>query len=561
MAMGAQIPSPATSTHPARAILQGIVTKDPGGEPVKKAVIELIAESQSDGGNYTAISAVDGTFHIDGVAPGRYRLFVERTGYLEVDKQRPRAEGRVLTLSAGQELKDIAIRLQAAAVLTGRVTDEDGEPLPSAQVTVLRQTYLSGRSRWEPVGGERTNDLGEYRIAGLAAGTYYVSVSPPPDFKSLIESANTTPAPESRTGNEASAVTSYMTTYYPGTKDRSQAEPIQLHAGDEFPLNFSLTPTPSLVIHGSVTNLPAGSSAAVMLQSRDFSLVSNGAQIRKDGSFEIRDVSPGNYTVVATVSDTKVPMTARQSIQVLSDNVDGLRLAPQVGAWVHGRVRLEGKSTAATLDPGQLYLSLRSTDENDVAGEVVTDGFPTTVAHVSSEGSFEWKDVPPGSYYLHLSSDAGPNADWFLKSALSAGRDTMNSGLGVDGGAALLELVVSANGARVDGVITDHKGEPVANAVVVAVPAMHFRKQLDRFGKAVSDQRGHFTVHGLPPGEYTLLSWDSVDGEAYYNSDFLKAYEGQGKALRLSEGERATVQLQVIAASQEASSDQPVVPQ
>ena len=38
------------------------------------------------------------------------------------------ADGRVLTLAAGQELKDLRIRLQAAAVVRGRVTDEDGDP-------------------------------------------------------------------------------------------------------------------------------------------------------------------------------------------------------------------------------------------------------------------------------------------------------------------------------------------------------------------------------------------------------------------------------------------------
>ena len=93
----------------------------------------------------------------------------------------------MLTLGAGQELKDLVIRLQAAAVVEGRVTDEDGDPMPEAQVAVLRQTFVAGRSHWEQVGAERTNDLGEYRIPGLAAGNYFVSVTPPPDFRSLIE--------------------------------------------------------------------------------------------------------------------------------------------------------------------------------------------------------------------------------------------------------------------------------------------------------------------------------------------------------------------------------------
>src|SRR5258708_7274639 len=156
------------------AIVAGIVTKDSDGVPVKKPMVELIAVSQVGGGNYTALT----------------RRCAERTGYVEVDKHRPGSDGRLLTLKAGQELKDVLIRLQAAAVIEGRVTDEDGDPLPDAQVGVRRQTFALGRRHWEQAGGERTNDLGEYRIANLPAGSYYISVTPPLDFKSLIEGAN-----------------------------------------------------------------------------------------------------------------------------------------------------------------------------------------------------------------------------------------------------------------------------------------------------------------------------------------------------------------------------------
>src|SRR5580704_1827643 len=215
--------------HPARAFVGGIVTKDPGSEPVKKALIELIAESQSDGGNYTALTGVDGGFRIANIIPGRYRMFVERTGYQEIDKHHHRTEGRVLALTAGQEMKDLVIHLQAAAVIEGRVTDEDGDPLPEAQVAVLRQTFVAGHSHWEQVGAERTNDLGEYRIPGLAAGTYFVSVTPPPDFRTLIEtSGNPTSAVSGNVASEKPVPVSYQTTYYPGTRDRGQAAPIQL---------------------------------------------------------------------------------------------------------------------------------------------------------------------------------------------------------------------------------------------------------------------------------------------------------------------------------------------
>jgi len=318
-----------------RAVIEGMVTKDPGGEPVKKALIELIAENQAEGGDYAAVSSADGAFHIEGIVPGRYRLFTERTGFIEVDKHHTRTEGRILTLVSGQELKDVQIRLQAAAVVRGSVTDEDGEPMPNAQVSVLRQTFVSGRNHLEQAGAEHTNDLGEYRVAGLPSGNYYVSVSPPPDFKSLIEAVGATASAEAGGAGAGNAdkpgasnpATSYQTTYYPGTPDRGAAAPIQLHAGDEFPVNFSLTPSPSLSIRGAVVNLPPRASAAIMLQSRDFNLVLNGAEMHPDGSFVIRDVAPGAYTILATVENAAVPMMARQSLQVVS-SVDGLRLAP-----------------------------------------------------------------------------------------------------------------------------------------------------------------------------------------------------------------------------------------
>ena len=550
----AQVAGSAAAKPTGRAVIDGVVTKEPGSEPVKKALIELIAENQAEGGDYTAVSGPDGGFHIEGILPGRYHLFAERTGLLEVDKHRARTDGRVLTLAAGQEIKDLRIRLQAAAVVRGRVTDEDGDPLANAQVAVLRQTFVSGRSRWEQAGAERTNDLGEYRVASLPAGNYYVSVSPPPDFKTLIETAGV--AAEPRAANDKAAATSYQTsyqtTYYPGTADRSQAAPVELHAGDDFPVNFSLTPSPSLSIRGSVVNLPPRSSAMIMLQSRDFSLVLNGAEMHPDGSFVIRDVAPGAYTILATVENAPVPMMARQALQVVSNSVEDVRLAPQPGGWIHGRLRLESKGNGGRLDLSQTFLQLRSVDGDDEAlsGFSMGDGF-SHLAHVGTDGSFEWKSVPPGNYYVQLAGGSGANADLFLKSAVAGNRDVGDAGISVNGGTLVLDLVASGNGGVVEGVVTDQKGEPVANAVIVAVPEMRLRTRVECYRKTVSDQTGRFTLHGVQPGDYTLLAWETVDGEAYYNPEFLKTYEGQGSALRVGEGDRKTMQVEVIPESED----------
>ncbi|MGC2258442.1 MAG: carboxypeptidase-like regulatory domain-containing protein [Candidatus Sulfotelmatobacter sp.] len=532
------------------ALLQGVVTRDPGSEPVKKALVELIAESQNDSANYTALTAADGSFRMENIKPGRYRLFVERTGYQEIDKHHRHTEGRVLTLTAGQEVKDVAIILQAAAVVEGRVTDEDGDPLAEAQVAVLRQTFVQGHSHWEQSGAERTNDLGEYRIAGLAPGKYFVAVTPPPDFRSLIETAGNAPGASSRAGaaSEKPAPLVYQTTFYPGTRDRAQATPIPLHAGDDFPANFSLTPSPSLTIRGSVVNLPPGSSAAILLQSKDFNLVLSGAEMHKDGSFEIRDVSPGAYNIVATVDNVAVPMMARQSLQ-LAESVEGLRLSPQSGGAIRGRLRMEPGANSRP-DPSQFFLLLHSlaeeNDSNDDSfGAVTMGGGFSNLAHVSGDGSFSWKDVPPGAYSVQI-SDVSAMPDWFLKSATSDGHDATDSGISVGGGAITLDLMASANGGTIDGVASNQDDEAVADAVIVAVPEARFRNHQDRYRKAVSDQSGHFSLRGLPPGDYTLFAWQSIDGEPYYNPEFLRNYEDRGKAMRVREGNRVSVQLKTI---------------
>jgi hypothetical protein len=548
-------------THdPAVATLAGIVTKDPGGEPVKKALVELIAENQAAGGNHTAQTGADGTFHIENIAPGRYRLFVERTGYLEVDKHHPRSDGRLLNLTAGQEIRDVLIRLQAAAVIEGRVTDEDGDPLPEAQVAVLRQTFALGRRHWEQTGAERTNDLGEYRIANLPAGSYYISVTPPPDFKSLIEAANglaSDPGNSATGSQERPAPTSYKTTYYPGTKERSQAAPVDLHAGDDFPANFSLTPSPSVFIRGLITNLARGASALVVLQSKDQSFTQSAAEVKQNGSFEIRDVSPGTYTLVATVTDGHGTKLARQMVQVASATVDGIRLAPQAAGWVHGYLRSESKTRIGRFTPAKVFLSLLSADDDDEVSSAmpIGEGF-APLAHLNADGSFEWKDVPPGHYYIQFSGDESVSPDWFLKSVVVGGRDVIDSGFSVNGGAAVLDLVASTDGAVVDGLVANAKAGAVANAVVVAVPEPNLRSRTDRYYKTVSDQSGHFTLHGVPPGAYTLLAWESVDGEAYYNPEFLSKYEAQGRALHLNEGDRTTVPLVAVPSAEEASADQ-----
>jgi hypothetical protein len=284
-----------------------------------------------------------------------------------------------------------------------------------------------------------------------------------------------------------------------------------------------------------------------MLQSKDFNLVLNGAEMHKDGSFEIRDVSPGAYTIVATVDNAAVPMTARQALQVASANVEGFRLAPQAGGMIRGHLRMEAGGNSRP-DPSQIFLLLRSADGDDDALAFFTSAERSSpVAHVNADGSFEWKNVPAAHYFVQI-SDASAMPDWFLKSALTSGRDIADSGFSVTGGTTTLDLVASANGAVVEGVAANLKGDLVADTVIVAVPETRFRTHPDRYRKAITDQQGHFTLTGLPPGDYTIFAWESIEGESYFNPEFLESYAAEGKVVHLNERDHVTLQLKVIPA-------------
>jgi hypothetical protein len=172
------------------------------------------------------------------------------------------------------------------------------------------------------------------------------------------------------------------------------------------------------------------------------------------------------------------------------------------------------------------------------------------VAEIAPDGAFQWTNVPPGNYSLCLGGERNHNTDWFLKSAMVAGRTTDRSGISVEGGVITLDVIASANGGVVEGIVTDRQGQPVADAVIVAAPEASLPLHGD-INQTASDQNGRFSLHGLAPGQYSLFAWDNVEGDAYYDPEFLKNYEQQASPLRISEGDRKNVQLQVIPTSED----------
>ncbi len=92
--------------------------------------------------------------------------------------------GAVLALKPGQKISDVLFRMTAAAVITGRVNNEDGEPMIRVQVVALRRPteeeteedipFASRTQTLIPVASSQTDDRGQYRIFGVKPGEYYI---------------------------------------------------------------------------------------------------------------------------------------------------------------------------------------------------------------------------------------------------------------------------------------------------------------------------------------------------------------------------------------------------
>jgi hypothetical protein len=549
----AQQPAPVANA----SFIAGTVVKEPGSEPLKKVLVQVVAEDQKQGGNYSATTDADGHFRVENVVPGRYRLFLEKTGLVEVNGSGFKADANVFTVQAGRSVEDLLFRMLPTAIISGRITDEDGDPMSG--VRIVAQKKKPGKATRESAGSESTNDLGEYRLSGLFPGPYWIVAMPPPDMRDYEKQQEKAPPGDSP--SDAQKIiqpdTRYVTTYYPGTYDALQASAVTLKAGDEMPVNLTLAPSRTYRVRGIVTGVMAGQKASVELFSKAGDSI-HANEVGPDGQFELRGVGPGSYVLRASAGTESQPLTARQDINVTAADVEGVKLTPLSSFRLSGHLRVEGR---ASREPTPYSVNLRPAELPEDPGFFMSQDFFGANAPVDRFGNFEWKTVNPGNFIVQVYG--GDGQGFFLKSVTLGGRDVA-SGFTASG-PATLDLLVSYTGGKVEGKVVGKEKEkekdvntghpnndhPIANATVVAVPETKYRKLPDRFVTGATDQHGHFTIRGLAPGSYTLYAWQDLEDGVWHDADFLKSQEANGTALKVEEGSRQQMELEVSPVGEE----------
>lgn len=150
----AQQPAP-----PPTSALTGFVRSAIDGRPLRRARVEVTAGSRRF---EPVLTDDEGRFTVDLAGTGPFTVTAEKAGYAVLQASVPREAFA----------SPVVLRLERGAAISGVAVDADGRPQPSMAVTVRRlgseRPAPGAQAQFRTV----TDDRGEYRVGGLAPGSY-----------------------------------------------------------------------------------------------------------------------------------------------------------------------------------------------------------------------------------------------------------------------------------------------------------------------------------------------------------------------------------------------------
>jgi hypothetical protein len=566
---------------PAPATVRGILVRWGTEEPVGQATVELLATGS---GTPVAISASrdNGEFVFPDIPTGTYRLLAFADGFApaEYGQLRQNGSGNPVTVVTG-ERNNIRIGIVPGGILTGRVTNQNGQPMVYTTIEILKPTYdATGQITPTVALTVTTNDLGEYRAFWLAPGPYIVRAgySQLNSFTSQgtmnplgTDTTRVTPLifqntrPRARTAPEVvrpeSIITPVLSTYYGGAADAKNAQIVDLRGGAETsgidirvaPLQFSrrvrvngtvVGPTgqPNQDNYGlSISTWPEGQATPLasvdVITTRVPATAPNslpGAMryVMDNGRFE-GAASGGFYQIRATQG----PLSGRVVFEAGNHDVN-VTIPLHPPSSVSGRLQIEGGNNTA-IDLTKLQVGIRTPPSSVFSNPVAADG------------QFRIDGVIDGDYEFSLSLPAPVPAgleNAYVKSIHVNNSDALNNPIRIDGTQTVtgMVVVVGLAGGGVEGRVVTGPERAVDRATVVLLPQGPPPFRADRYRTMTTDKSGQFQFRGVPPGEYRLLAWEDVDPGAWFNPAFLAVYERYAAGVTLTEGTSPKMDVTVI---------------
>jgi len=529
------------------AIIEGSVINIQNSRTVPRASVTLLRVKGT--GTKSQRCDSSGHFMFQNVEPGSYRLMAQRQGFFSDASKREYQP--IVDVAAGEHVKNMPVRLMPAAVVSSEVLDEYNDPVPDVEIRLLEIQRKLGQMDLRAAGKAITDDRGQYRVAGLHPGKYYVVAEYKPNnasmeaLKSMIAEkllerrpVNSVPQNEplrfDATQESGEPAYTYAPLFFPATSDFQQAQALRLNPGDEVATNFLLISAPVVSIRGKVTNgltggPPTGASVAAFWTTY---IQGEGmpAQVSsEDGTFEIRGVAPGTYTLRADFNQDKQIFEGEQTVEVGNEGAQNVQISALPDFDAAGHVTISG-----TPDHPPRRVLIEFAGEGLIPRVRASASFP--------EFKFEAQLRPDRHYYARA---LNLPEDYYLKSVAISGHEMPPDDVLVSGTRGDMELTFSAAGAQVEGVLYDSKGEPTRGSVLLA-PDVPQPGPPDLYRRTSADSKGKFTLHGVAPGSYRLVALESLNLDAEINEpDFLRTIGNRGQNLSVEENGKYTVALKL----------------
>ncbi len=489
------------------------------------------------GGFAQAATDDEGNFLLDGLTPASYSLFASAPGYItappdEASGANVYHPGEVVTLT-----------LLKGGVITGKVYGATGEALTGINVSAQRIGGLNGeldntpqapgvRQQW------RTDDQGEYRIYGLATGSYLIQAG---GRNNAFGPGGGPP------GN--SAFSEDAPTFYPSAV-REGATPVTVYAGAEASgIDIRYRNLRGYAVSGKVLadkslgestdnsrgfaltmitlNVPGTDTVVATTAQMPGGGPRGGGGIPTNNGFAFYGIPDGDYEIVANRnSEDADALAAPKRITLRGADLAGIELVLQPLASVSGRLKFEKlnpvNETACAL-PRKPFLTetlLRAVSETPQPTVPAIGGVNFGARRVApdAQGAFTLRGLRAGRYRLAAEL---PAPTWYVRSLqwdkpaptaatarkapvtlAAAPTNPTRDGLTLKPGERATGLLVTvAEGAA------SLSGKAKAYQLVHLIPAeKEAADDLLRYAQTYMPKDGAFRFTNLAPGKYWLLA-------------------------------------------------------